>query len=139
MTTDNFCFYLQNRLIQTSQTGGQWYSDTSPFSIPWTGGCMERQISGGTDRRRGVVLLKVAAPRYLIHFVVDIIVGEGFEVFEVVGVEVDGVGHVGGVGHVVSRKKGGRRRCGVRQRRRISLSYPVLIPTEQRPCSVGKS
>jgi hypothetical protein len=32
---DNFCFYLQNRLIQTSQTGGQWYSDTSPFSIPW--------------------------------------------------------------------------------------------------------
>jgi hypothetical protein len=36
MTTDNFCFYLQNRLIQTSQTGGQWYSDTSRFSIPWT-------------------------------------------------------------------------------------------------------
>ncbi len=35
MTTDNFCFYLQNRLIQTSQTVGQWYSDTSPFSIPW--------------------------------------------------------------------------------------------------------
>ena len=35
MTTDNCCFYLQNRLIQTSQTGGQWYIDTSPFSIPW--------------------------------------------------------------------------------------------------------
>ncbi len=34
MITDNFCFYLQNRLIQTSQTGGQWYNDTSPFSIP---------------------------------------------------------------------------------------------------------
>jgi len=34
MTTENFCFYLQNRLIQTSNTGGQWYSDTSPFSIP---------------------------------------------------------------------------------------------------------
>jgi hypothetical protein len=34
MTTDNFCYYLQNRLIQTSQTGGQWYSNTSPFSIP---------------------------------------------------------------------------------------------------------
>jgi hypothetical protein len=30
MTTDN----LQNRLIQTSQTGGQRYSDTSTFSIP---------------------------------------------------------------------------------------------------------
>ena len=35
MITGNFCFYLQNRLIQTSQTAGQWYSDTSPFSIPW--------------------------------------------------------------------------------------------------------
>ncbi len=34
ITTDNFCFYLQNRLIQTNQTGGQQYSDTSPFSIP---------------------------------------------------------------------------------------------------------
>jgi hypothetical protein len=34
MTAENFCFYLQNRLIQTGQTGGQWYSDTSPFSIP---------------------------------------------------------------------------------------------------------
>ncbi len=30
----DFCFPMQNRLIQTSQTGGQWYSDTSPFSIP---------------------------------------------------------------------------------------------------------
>jgi hypothetical protein len=27
-------FYLQNRLIQTSQTGGRQYNDTSPFSIP---------------------------------------------------------------------------------------------------------
>jgi hypothetical protein len=35
MTTEIFCFYLQNGLIQTSQTGGQWYSDSSPFSIPW--------------------------------------------------------------------------------------------------------
>ncbi len=34
MTTANFGFYLQNRLIQTSQTGGQRYSDASPFSIP---------------------------------------------------------------------------------------------------------
>jgi hypothetical protein len=31
----NFCFYLPNRLIQTSQTGGQWYSDTPLFCIPW--------------------------------------------------------------------------------------------------------
>jgi hypothetical protein len=35
ITTDNFCFYLHKRLIQTSQTGGQRYSDTSLFSIPW--------------------------------------------------------------------------------------------------------
>ncbi len=41
MATDNFCFYLQNRLIQTSQTGGQWYSDTSPFSIPWLQPCLQ--------------------------------------------------------------------------------------------------
>jgi hypothetical protein len=35
MTTENFCFYLQNGLIQISQTGGHWYSDTSyPFSFP---------------------------------------------------------------------------------------------------------
>ena len=39
MTTDNFCFYLQNSLIQTSQTGGQRYSDTSPFCIPWLFHC----------------------------------------------------------------------------------------------------
>jgi hypothetical protein len=36
VTTDKFCFYLQNRLIQTSQTGGQRYSDTTRFSIPCT-------------------------------------------------------------------------------------------------------
>jgi hypothetical protein len=35
MATDNFSFYFQNRLTQAGQTGGQWYSDTSPFSIPW--------------------------------------------------------------------------------------------------------
>ena len=34
MTTDNFSFYFQNRLIQTSQTGGQQYSDTSPLVFP---------------------------------------------------------------------------------------------------------
>jgi hypothetical protein len=34
MTTDNFCFYLQNRLIQASQTGSQRYSDANTFSIP---------------------------------------------------------------------------------------------------------
>jgi hypothetical protein len=37
VTATNFCYYLQNRLIQMIQTGGQQYSDTSPFSIPWYG------------------------------------------------------------------------------------------------------
>jgi len=44
MTTDNFCFYLQNRLFQTSQTGGQQYSDTSPFSIPCLNFGMMRRL-----------------------------------------------------------------------------------------------
>jgi hypothetical protein len=34
VTTNNFCFYFQNRVIQTSQRGGQQYSGTSSFSIP---------------------------------------------------------------------------------------------------------
>ncbi len=34
MTTDNFCFYLQNRRTQTSQTGGQWYNDASRLVFP---------------------------------------------------------------------------------------------------------
>jgi hypothetical protein len=37
VTTDSFYFYLQNRQNQTSQTGGQWNSDFSPFSIPCGG------------------------------------------------------------------------------------------------------
>jgi hypothetical protein len=37
MKTEKFCFYLLNRLIQTGQTGGQWYS--VPFSIP----CFQHQ------------------------------------------------------------------------------------------------
>jgi hypothetical protein len=58
MTNDNFCFHLQNRLIQTSQTGGQWYSDTSPFSIP----CKNTTVSinDTTGHMLSVVLLPVA-------------------------------------------------------------------------------
>jgi hypothetical protein len=44
MTTDNFCFYLPNRLIQTRQTGGQWYSDTPPFSIPCIDVCLKARL-----------------------------------------------------------------------------------------------
>ncbi len=47
MTSDNFCFCLQNRLIQMSQTGGQQYIDTSLFSIPWISACCTEQA--GTD------------------------------------------------------------------------------------------
>jgi hypothetical protein len=35
-----FLFHLKNRLIHSSRTGGQQYSDTSPFSIPcWMSLC----------------------------------------------------------------------------------------------------
>jgi hypothetical protein len=44
MTTDNFGFYLQNRLIQSSQTGGQQYTDTSPFGIPYLVQCSAWQL-----------------------------------------------------------------------------------------------
>jgi len=40
---------LSYSLFQTSQTGGQWYSDTSPFSIPWTDGWPRRQTDGQMD------------------------------------------------------------------------------------------
>ncbi len=33
----NMYFQLSYSWFQTSQTGGQWYSDTSPLSIPWVG------------------------------------------------------------------------------------------------------
>jgi hypothetical protein len=57
MTTDNFCFYLQNRPIQTSQTGGQEYSDTSLSSIPWLIGKQDesnfrKQINVGYDTEK---------------------------------------------------------------------------------------
>ncbi len=40
----NLCFYLQKRLIQTSQTGSQQYSDTSPFSSPCINNVLSFQI-----------------------------------------------------------------------------------------------
>jgi hypothetical protein len=43
MTTDDFCFYSQNRLIQTSQTGGQQYSDTYPLVFPVFCNTLERR------------------------------------------------------------------------------------------------
>ncbi len=39
-------FQLSYRWFQTSQTGGQWYSDTSPFSIPW----IDTQVRLGSVR-----------------------------------------------------------------------------------------
>ncbi len=51
VSTDNFCFYLQNRLSQTSQTAGQWYSDTSPFSIPWSDIFQSKAFTTGISER----------------------------------------------------------------------------------------
>jgi hypothetical protein len=56
MTTDNFCFYLQNRLIQTSQTLGQLYSDTSPFSIP------DLEVWPISDRGKKVLITLTPGP-----------------------------------------------------------------------------
>ncbi len=37
MTTDNFCFlFAKQANPNKSLTGGQWYCDTSPISIPWS-------------------------------------------------------------------------------------------------------
>jgi hypothetical protein len=62
MTSDNFCFYLQNRLIQTSQTGGQWYSDTSPFSILWLG------VIALHNRGRFCIKLRQCKDRFNVNF-----------------------------------------------------------------------
>jgi hypothetical protein len=55
MTTDNFHFYLQNRLIQIGQTGGQLYSDTSPISVPWPNHSAETQLSNQKEGEAGTV------------------------------------------------------------------------------------
>jgi hypothetical protein len=44
MAIDIFCSYLQNRFIQTGQTGGQLYSDTSPFSVSCSGAPLKRRL-----------------------------------------------------------------------------------------------
>jgi hypothetical protein len=59
MTTDNFCFYLQNRLIQASQTGDQWYSDPSRFSIP----CSNPLVAAGRQMGAGSVITNGREPR----------------------------------------------------------------------------
>jgi hypothetical protein len=59
MTTGNFCFYLQNRLIQTSKTGGQWYSDTSHFSIPWPNSQMLSWAEKGSAVTNALAYLSV--------------------------------------------------------------------------------
>jgi hypothetical protein len=51
MTTKKICFYLQNRPIQTIETGGQRYSDTSPFSVPLAR-CLSIEGAGGGGHRK---------------------------------------------------------------------------------------
>jgi hypothetical protein len=64
MTTD-FCFYLQSRLIQTSQTGGQQYCDIPPSEFP---GYTERHLYKCQKSVVGlsVIMLNVVAPPKLI-------------------------------------------------------------------------
>ncbi len=55
MASDNFCCYFQNRLIKTSQTGGQWYSDTPPlvFPVHWQANLTGRNLGRVFNSRRG--------------------------------------------------------------------------------------
>jgi hypothetical protein len=57
MTTDNFCVYLQNRLVETSQTGGQWCSDTSPLVFP--GACFKVYARFFSSARNQAVCVNV--------------------------------------------------------------------------------
>ncbi len=59
MTTDNFCFYLEDRLIQASQTGGQQYRDTSPFSIPWNN--FLKELANGLISKATWIAIRVVA------------------------------------------------------------------------------
>ncbi len=71
MTVDNFCFYLQNRLIQTGQTGGQWYNYASPFSIPWSQPRLIVSLSkfkSGSSHQSLRRLLKSRFHSRLLHF-----------------------------------------------------------------------
>jgi hypothetical protein len=61
-----FFIYLQNRLIQTSQTGGQRYSYTSPFSIPWPILSIETWLSS-QEEGDGVKMFPLSC-RILEHF-----------------------------------------------------------------------
>ncbi len=64
MTTDNICFYLQNRLIQTSQTGGQRYTDTSPFSIPWPNHSGETRLPNQEEEKGVILFLNFAVVKF---------------------------------------------------------------------------
>jgi hypothetical protein len=70
MRTDNFS--LQNKIIQTSQTGGQRFSDASPFSIP----SLYNKTTCGSNLFFSVISLRVC-----------LIFAEG-AIFEVLSVEV---------------------------------------------------
>jgi hypothetical protein len=62
MNTDSFCFYLQNRLIQTRQTGGQWYSGTFTMvllvfpanPLPKQGGRVTTRVEKLGTSRKGI-------------------------------------------------------------------------------------
>jgi len=67
MTTD-IVIYLQNRLIQTSQTGGQRYSDTSPFSIPWINTRIRLLAASATKKKAFDILRHLFVNHFGRHF-----------------------------------------------------------------------
>ncbi len=68
MTTNNFCFYLQNKLMQTSQTGGQLYNDTSPISFPWKMGSNQ---ASRQEKNGGKIIKKVLSTNYLMYKTIE--------------------------------------------------------------------
>ncbi len=62
MTTNNFCFYLQNRLIQTNQTGVKWYNDTPPLVFP--GETISDRDTSGNKTQKQMILSVSHHPRW---------------------------------------------------------------------------
>jgi hypothetical protein len=56
MTADNFCSYLQNRLIQTSQTGSQQYSDIPPLVFPVVTIIQQNDTQQSDITNRGMII-----------------------------------------------------------------------------------
>ncbi len=80
MTTDNFCFYLQNRQIETSQTGGQQYNDASPWSIPWTKVIAAKfHDNKQSNKHSQIILIAILFMMFLLKWIKLSLISEEFD------------------------------------------------------------